>query len=355
MDEVLKLLKGIGHMLQEMRGDVAELFGREDQDSESLRLSNGANYACNLDVGYLKGVAKNDGAGWAWNWAKDGDAIVEKGGYELLNKVTCLKDKDADPETKEAYAYPVAKLVGGKMTLFWGGVRAAMQRIHQQANMGKLDKAVAKSAHGKLAQLYGLFDKEPPEFAQHKEADEMKELEELKQKVATLETQLADANKEKDGLTKERDDLKTQLDKIAASRADGEKQSFEARLGKAIESGRVMPAEKENLVVLFERLHESGNTIKAKDDDGKEIDQSVEDFILTPYEARPSVLQVQLAGALDKIRVNKVTFDMTKLEDRNKLSDLIAARAASEGKSYTETKKAMLLEAGVAAEQIALL
>jgi hypothetical protein len=64
--------------------------------------------------------------------AEDGNALIEKGGMELFAKVHLGKIEGGDPGNKGTYKYPVAKLKGDEVTLFWRGLMAAKQRGAQQ-------------------------------------------------------------------------------------------------------------------------------------------------------------------------------------------------------------------------------
>jgi hypothetical protein len=80
---------------------------------------------------YLKGLPVDKDSSWSFS-ADDGNALVDDGGIELYAKVHLAKRSDENADTKGAYAYPVAKLKSGKVTLYRAGVIAAKQRAAQQ-------------------------------------------------------------------------------------------------------------------------------------------------------------------------------------------------------------------------------
>lgn len=80
--------------------------------------------------GYLKKLPIEADARWSFT-AKDGNAIIDKGGMALFKKVHLAMDADGDPDLKGTYHFPVAKLSGGRMKIFRRGVIAAKVRAAQ--------------------------------------------------------------------------------------------------------------------------------------------------------------------------------------------------------------------------------
>ena len=71
---------------------------------------------------------------WSWDWAKDGNAIIEALGWEGLAKACAIVEKNPDgslPESKDKYHLPHHKLKDGKLVLVYGGVISALRRLPQ--------------------------------------------------------------------------------------------------------------------------------------------------------------------------------------------------------------------------------
>lgn len=82
------------------------------------------------NLSYLKKLPIDTTSSWSFE-AKDGNAIIDKFGFDVYKKVHLAQDKDANPKTKGAYSFPVAKIKNGRITLFRRGVIAAKQRAAQ--------------------------------------------------------------------------------------------------------------------------------------------------------------------------------------------------------------------------------
>ncbi len=139
----------------------------------------------NLDETLKEAVAKSprvinkpsiNEESWRWDWSVDGRAILEKYGWSGVYKAcaycnpdaTDKRDENGLPAAFEAYYLPHHKLIDGELTLVWGGVRAAMQRLLQtkaRVEEGKINSKIDfKGAYEHLASHYKHFGKEPPEF-----------------------------------------------------------------------------------------------------------------------------------------------------------------------------------------------
>jgi len=101
---------------------------------------------------------------WDWDWSKDADAIVEQLGWKGLERACLYKAPDADPETKAAYKLPVAKLKGGKLTVYRNGVRAAMAVLNGARGGADIPEEARKTIYGKIKKLYKKFGEEAPEL-----------------------------------------------------------------------------------------------------------------------------------------------------------------------------------------------
>ena len=122
----------------------------------------------------------SDNPEWNWSWSRDADTIINNLGWIGLAKACAYVDMenyDIDPEdklphNKAAYKLPHHKYINGKLTLVWGGVRAAMQRF-PTTDLPEKDR---KKVYNHLAAHYRYFEKTPPEFNEViREVDEMGE------------------------------------------------------------------------------------------------------------------------------------------------------------------------------------
>lgn len=320
-------------------------------------------YVVNLDVNYLKRAAKDNSNRWDWSWTTDADKIIEKGGYKLLDKITLLRVKDANPETKAAYKFPVAKIINGKVTLVWGGVRAAMQRLMQVLSRGLIDKNTAKKAYNKLAQLYKLFDKEPPEFESYKEVEisleeekelmrefsfdweeeekgkkedeEMAELERLKEEYEAL--------KEKyEKIEKEKKELEEKIKAFEAEKEKERKEAFERRIEELIEKGELLPKYRSHALLLFEKLK---NEKKLEFEiEGKKEEKSVEDFIIETLKTETKTTETKIKKTIE---FESLSFDLSTLEGRNEFSDFVDEYARKNKMSYEEARAEILRKAKI--------
>lgn len=173
-----------------------------------------------------------------------------------------------------------------------------------------------------------------------KEEDDMNDVDGLKAKLAAAE-------KERDEITADRDKLKTQLEGVEAERKKKARTDFEARVDAGIKATKILPTEKDGLLVQFERLSAEGPALKVGD---KEI--LVTDAILAPFEIRPGKTETILGKELNKIRFEsggkKLEFDLTTLEGKNAFAGYVALRAQAEKKTYPEVREAVLAEARLA-------
>ncbi|MCD6340773.1 MAG: hypothetical protein J7L51_02340 [Desulfurococcales archaeon] len=117
---------------------------------------------------------KSDNSAWNWDWARDGNTLLNKGGWKLLGKACAIYVQGS--ERKSDYHLPHHKWIKGALTVVWGGCRAAMQRL--RATRVPLD--AKRKAYNHLASHYrGAFGKEPPPFKEVLSPDEQKLYESL--------------------------------------------------------------------------------------------------------------------------------------------------------------------------------
>jgi len=169
----------------------------------------------NLDAKFqlVERLEYDDSSAWDWDWGKDADAIIDALGWKGLGQACLYKDPDKDSETKEAYKLPVAKMKGGKLTVFWNGCRAAMAALNGARGGVDIPENAKKKIYNKLKSLYKKFDKEPPELRLNggnimsafteKVAELLKRLsgkdpdEKATKEIGELETRLADEKAKK--------------------------------------------------------------------------------------------------------------------------------------------------------------
>lgn len=156
--------------------------------------------------GWLKGLRSfmiprvintpsSDNEEWNWDWSRDADTIINNLGWSGLAKACAYVDmenydkdsSDGLPHNKAAYKLPHHKYINGRLTLVWGGVRAAMQRL-KSADIPENDR---KKVYNHLAAHYRHFEKKPPEFNEiGREVDEMGD-KEMQGKLQEYETKIA--------------------------------------------------------------------------------------------------------------------------------------------------------------------
>lgn len=106
----------------------------------------------------------DDESAWDWGWKNDADAIVAQLGWKGLAEACLYQNPDADPETKEAYKLPVAKMKEGKLTIYWNGVRAAMATLNGARGGTDIPDEDRKTIYNKIKKLYAKFGKDVPEL-----------------------------------------------------------------------------------------------------------------------------------------------------------------------------------------------
>ena len=165
--------------------------------------------AANLDARFqlIERLAYDDSSPWDWDWGNDADAIVDKSGWKGLAQACMYTDPGANPETKEAYKLPVAKLQGGEITIFWNGVRAAMAALNGARGGLDIPDNERKKIYNRLVKLYTKFDKEPPEFRLDSGGRTMSKFTE---KITSLVQRLTGKAPD-DAVTKEIETLETEL------------------------------------------------------------------------------------------------------------------------------------------------
>lgn len=180
---------------------------------------------------------KDETSKWSWDWAKDADAIINKFGWKTLALACTYVDTDnyekgesGYPEVKAAYVLPFAKVKNGKMTIYWNGVRTAMAYLlGARGGVKAIPKDKKKEAYNKLAKLYKLFDKEPPEFHLSEEVSGM-DTKMLEVQITKLTEQLKTFEEEKAKLLEEKNKLEEQVKELSEKLAQAEREKLETQV-----------------------------------------------------------------------------------------------------------------------------
>jgi len=99
-------------------------------------------------------------AGWTFDWKDDCDAIVAALGWAGMERA-CLIGSGED---KSAYKLPVARMVDGKLTLFYHGCVAAMAGLNGANGDLGLSVTEREEAYKNLSKFYQLFNEQPSEL-----------------------------------------------------------------------------------------------------------------------------------------------------------------------------------------------
>ncbi len=99
-------------------------------------------------------------AGWTFDWKDDCDAIVAALGWAGMERA-CLVGSG---ENKAAYKLPVARMVDGKLTLFYHGCVAAMAGLNGANGDLGLTGTEREEAYNNLSKFYQLFNEKPSEL-----------------------------------------------------------------------------------------------------------------------------------------------------------------------------------------------
>lgn len=118
---------------------------------------------------------------WSFN-ARDGDAILERGGFRAYKQAHAWFEGTGTPEKKGDYKLPHHKVVGGSVKVVWRGVVAAAVVLQGGRRPVRLPAGDVAAVKRHIAGHYKQFDKEPPFDAEGKAArdwiyeDEVQEL-----------------------------------------------------------------------------------------------------------------------------------------------------------------------------------
>ena len=186
-----------------------------------------------LMVPKVVNTPKDDSPRWDWDWAKDGNAIIEKLGWRGLAEACAYVDKenyeldpeDGLPHNKQAYKLPHHKLIDGKLTLVWGGVSAAMKALLGARGGADIPVKDRKRVYNHLAAHYKAFDKEPPEFHLEEEVDKQ-----MEDKVIALEEQLKALEEEKTELVKKLEEANQKVVELEEQLKAKEREAWEAKV-----------------------------------------------------------------------------------------------------------------------------
>lgn len=100
-----------------------------------------------------------------WTWDTDAqDEVLGDGNWSRYRSAHVWEDPDADAETKAAYKLPIAKMVGGELSVVFRGVSAAMAALNGARGGVDIPDADRQGVYDVLASWYSAFDEEPPEL-----------------------------------------------------------------------------------------------------------------------------------------------------------------------------------------------
>ena len=113
---------------------------------------------------------------WAFS-ASDGNAIIEKGGWPLYKSMHLVVDtsEGSTPEKKDAYLYPVAKLVSGKPTYFLKAAQTVYAGVRGGARGADLPDATNKRVVNTLKKIYSAFGRDTEQMETKESDTEMNE------------------------------------------------------------------------------------------------------------------------------------------------------------------------------------
>lgn len=185
-----------------------------------------------------KGWEKDETSAWNWDWSKDVDEIIERFGWGTLAKACAYVDTDnyekgdsGYPEVKAAYVLPFAKVKNGKMTIYWNGVRTAMAYLlGARGGVKKIPRDKKKSVYNKLARLYELFKKQPPEF--HFEEVSDMDVKAFEEQITKLTEKLQAMEEEKKVLLEEKEKLANEVKELSEKLEKVEKEKMEVEITK---------------------------------------------------------------------------------------------------------------------------
>ena len=106
---------------------------------------------------------------WDWDGTDKLDRIIEERGWDGVALAHAWHDPQEDPEhdppqEKGAYKLPHHELIDGELKVVWRGVVAAMTVINGARGGVNIPDSDRRSVYDHLAQHYGEFDEEPPEY-----------------------------------------------------------------------------------------------------------------------------------------------------------------------------------------------
>ncbi|MGP3667616.1 MAG: hypothetical protein ACKD6N_03510 [Candidatus Bathyarchaeota archaeon] len=99
---------------------------------------------------------------WSFT-ADDGNFILDKGGWELYREAHVWYDPEK-ADVKAGYKLPHHKFVGGRFSVVWRGVAAAMAALFGARGGVDIPDEDRKGVYNHLAQHYREFEREPPTF-----------------------------------------------------------------------------------------------------------------------------------------------------------------------------------------------
>jgi len=217
-------------------------------------------------------------------------------------------------------------------------LRNALARL-PQTNLSPAEKAKARAVLVRAAKSVGVGDYDQDEYAElQKKVKEVEKEMELEEKVKQLEAKVKEMTDELDKTKKLLAEKEQQLQKINAEK---KKQEFASFLDKAIEEGKIFPAQKAHLLAMMESA-DGGKKVKfsatGKAED--EVETTQVDIIKQYIEHLPKLSHlVELSEDGTPKQKKQYVDDETGSAKSKELNDLAEERAKDKKITYTEALK----------------
>jgi outer membrane murein-binding lipoprotein Lpp len=255
-----------------------------------------------------------------------GEVFTAEDGQKFTRDCYLITESPDDPSTWQGR---VAEYVRGELRITKEQLAkaAAFLRGDLKDSVTVGQKAAAAK---KLAGLFRELGAEPPASLETVEA-EMNELDELKAKVGQLEQDL-------EGVKKERDDLKAAQEAAAEATLERRKAAFSKRTDALVKDGKMTPVDRVRSLATFNRLADQEEIVLEVD--GKSEKQSVEDFVLGPFEESGSFFNRNVKADPTKKELDLPSLDVTDPDALHKAVRLLMESEKIE--KYADARKVLL-------------
>lgn len=252
-----------------------------------------------------------------------------------------------DPEKPSTWKVRVAEYVGGECRITRAQLGRAAAALGPSGFRGKplvdVTQAQKAAAKKKLVSLYKRLGAEPPKtLLEGMEADEMAELEQLKQQLADLEAKYADLEKQNKELSDAKQKLEEEKTALLEAQRNARKAQFEAKVDALVKEGKLPPAHKPMVMAQFEAMLDKGAIEFEAEADGKKVKvtKPVEELILGPYTGGGSFFERTITEDPTKQGLN---FEALDVNDSDALHRFVKAyMEVHKIESYEEAFKKVL-------------